>query len=127
MHRCKEIQFPQIGAVVQLVRIQACHAWGRGFESRPHRNNIRKPLKINSFQGLFLSRSQRGDQSDDTLFETLSRLAGVKHTDTQEDKHHTHRQEQQGAYNGIARIEKSDEYSADSRSDRRTQIGGQQV
>ncbi len=25
------------GAVVQLVRIQACHAWGRGFESRPHR------------------------------------------------------------------------------------------
>ena len=27
----------KIGAVVQLVRIQACHAWGRGFESRPHR------------------------------------------------------------------------------------------
>ena len=26
-----------IGAVVQLVRIHACHAWGRGFESRPHR------------------------------------------------------------------------------------------
>ena len=21
-----------------LVRIHACHAWGRGFESRPHRN-----------------------------------------------------------------------------------------
>ena len=27
------------GAVVQLVRIHACHAWGRGFESRPHRRN----------------------------------------------------------------------------------------
>ena len=27
----------QKGAVVQLVRIHACHAWGRGFESRPHR------------------------------------------------------------------------------------------
>ena len=27
----------RIGAVVQLVRIHACHAWGRGFESRPHR------------------------------------------------------------------------------------------
>ena len=27
----------KIGAVVQLVRIHACHAWGREFESRPHR------------------------------------------------------------------------------------------
>ena len=26
------------GVVVQLVRIFACHANGRGFESRPHRN-----------------------------------------------------------------------------------------
>ena len=25
------------GTVVQLVRIHACHAWGHGFESRPHR------------------------------------------------------------------------------------------
>ena len=25
------------GAVVQLVRISACHAGGRGFEPRPHR------------------------------------------------------------------------------------------
>ena len=45
------------GAVVQLVRIQACHAWGRGFESRPHRliktEKIRKVLKFNTL-GLFL-------------------------------------------------------------------------
>ena len=27
----------QIGLVVQLVRIHACHAWGREFESRPDR------------------------------------------------------------------------------------------
>ena len=27
------------GSVVQLVRIHACHAWGRGFESRPDRVN----------------------------------------------------------------------------------------
>ena len=29
-----------IGAVVQLVRISACHAEGRGFESRPHRKTF---------------------------------------------------------------------------------------
>ena len=33
----------QNGAVVQLVRISACHAGGRGFESRPHRSQ--KPQK----------------------------------------------------------------------------------
>ena len=27
----------RVGVVVQLVRIHACHAWGRGFESRPYR------------------------------------------------------------------------------------------
>ena len=27
-----------LGALVQLVRIHACHAWGHGFESRTHRN-----------------------------------------------------------------------------------------
>ena len=27
----------QQGALVQLVRIHACHAWGHGFESRTHR------------------------------------------------------------------------------------------
>jgi hypothetical protein len=32
------LSFEDIGPVVQLVRIHACHAWGRGFESRPDRN-----------------------------------------------------------------------------------------
>ncbi len=35
-----------IGALVQLVRIHACHAWGHGFESRTHRQgkNIAKSV-----------------------------------------------------------------------------------
>ncbi len=32
------------GALVQLVRIHACHAWGHGFESRPHRNKYWKSM-----------------------------------------------------------------------------------
>ncbi len=28
----------RLGALVQLVRIHACHAWGHGFESRTHRS-----------------------------------------------------------------------------------------
>ena len=41
-----------IGALVQLVRIHACHAWGHGFESRTHR----KICELESFttQVLFL-------------------------------------------------------------------------
>ena len=35
-----------IGAVVQLVRIHACHAWGRGFESRPHRKKMQTHLLL---------------------------------------------------------------------------------
>jgi putative component of membrane protein insertase Oxa1/YidC/SpoIIIJ protein YidD len=32
------------GLVVQLVRIHACHAWGRGFESRPDRKKAQRNL-----------------------------------------------------------------------------------
>ena len=38
----------EFGAVVQLVRISACHAEGRGFESRPHRKNIFKDIHYNT-------------------------------------------------------------------------------
>ena len=32
-----ESEIKKTGALVQLVRIHACHAWGHGFESRTHR------------------------------------------------------------------------------------------
>ena len=34
--------FPPCGPVVQLVRTLACHARGRGFESHPGRQNLKK-------------------------------------------------------------------------------------
>ena len=42
------------GSVVQLVRIHACHAWGREFESRPDRQQKRKEVSILSKPLLFL-------------------------------------------------------------------------
>ena len=38
------------GALVQLVRIHACHAWGHGFESRTHRiKSPATPMSIGRF------------------------------------------------------------------------------
>ena len=39
------------GPVVQLVRIHACHAWGREFESRPDRQII----KLSTMRAFFVS------------------------------------------------------------------------
>jgi putative component of membrane protein insertase Oxa1/YidC/SpoIIIJ protein YidD len=50
------MRYENIGSVVQLVRIHACHAWGRGFESRPDRfqkkANNKKAL-VHTESGLF--------------------------------------------------------------------------
>ncbi len=37
LHLHSQLRGCKDGVVVQLVRIHACHAWGRGFESRPYR------------------------------------------------------------------------------------------
>ena len=42
------------GAVVQLVRMPACHAGGRGFESLPHRRKPRKNVEVQQLARLFL-------------------------------------------------------------------------
>ena len=42
----------RLGAVVQLVRIHACHAWGREFESRPHRQEATNWLLLLFLFGL---------------------------------------------------------------------------
>ena len=42
------------GALVQLVRIHACHAWGHGFESRTHRNfSLSQALHIKNVKCFF--------------------------------------------------------------------------
>ena len=45
----KMVAIDKFGAVVQLVRIPACHAGGRGFESLPHRQKSFNEISLKLF------------------------------------------------------------------------------
>ena len=49
----ERLQDKSYGSVVQLVRIHACHAWGRGFESRPDRQKQKSLVYCESKTFLF--------------------------------------------------------------------------
>ena len=69
MHR------PLNGAVVQLVRIHACHAWGREFESRPHRSGERKwAIKLSSLLLIFYNAIQIFQELP-TIFEVSGKVS----------------------------------------------------
>ena len=70
----KESATYRIGAVVQLVRIHACHAWGRGFESRPHRKKQSK--RIASFVVAIDSHPLAGSYLASRLERLLSKMFG---------------------------------------------------
>ena len=59
------------GALVQLVRIHACHAWGHGFESRTHREKI----LVHFESGFFISYKWKNKKNGNMAqFENLGEL-----------------------------------------------------
>ena len=79
----RRVPYDKNGAVVQLVRIHACHAWGRGFESRPHRERKSSDsvesqsffiIKLNIFfrSGYLIFCSFCGNGLQNSLLTTLS-------------------------------------------------------
>lgn len=57
----KMVAIDKFGAVVQLVRIPACHAGGRGFESLPHRQ---KKLQRNFAEAFLCASSANVSNSE---------------------------------------------------------------
>jgi len=74
------IKFQTNGVVVQLVRMPACHAGGRGFESRPFRKNPKiKSLGIFCFTRFCVRYFKRLDCPDySTIGRSLVRSNGYR-------------------------------------------------
>gem|GEM_PF-3841400 len=58
--------------VVQLVRIRACHARGRGFESRPYRKRLFIDIVLRCFAHIFYTKNLVGIKSGITELQTAN-------------------------------------------------------
>ena len=62
----KMVAIDKFGAVVQLVRIPACHAGGRGFESLPHRQKSFNEISLKLFLCAFSTNVSNSEFPADT-------------------------------------------------------------
>ena len=78
MHTLSDTKSTHNGALVQLVRIHACHAWGHGFESRTHRKRV--PKKFGTRFCLYTIPVTRGQGSFPLRYKSDKSVTSSVHT-----------------------------------------------